>query len=299
MAGERAFRRTALAVAVVSTAVFTWFLTLGRADLVQYRGFGEVFDLQARAFLDGRLSVPDGSLAFEGFVVGGRTYAYFGVFPSLLRMPLFLVTDRFDGRLSAVSMLVAYVIALWSAISVIGRVRGLLRPGAPWTRAGLVAAAALMAAVGLGSNLLFLASGAWVYHEASLWGAAGVLAAFAATLRYLDRGRLRSVVVAGLWAAVAWTSRGSVGLAPSVVLGLLGLARLTGHPWPAVLAPPPEGRTDPDQGAAREPGGQGDGATDVTGGRGEGRRGGGADAATGEPAGRGSGRPVAGSGPPA
>ncbi|QXC60175.1 hypothetical protein KSP35_17745 [Aquihabitans sp. G128] len=242
---DRSFTRLAVAIGVLSTLAFAWFLTLGRGDVVQYRAFGEVFDLQARAFLHGRLSLPDGSLGFEGFVVHGKTYAYFGIFPSLLRMPLFLVTDHFDGRLSAVSMLVAYVIALWAATQVVRRTHALLRPGQPWTRPGLVAAAALLAVIGMGSNLLFLASGAWVYHEASLWGAAGVLASFAACLRFLDEGRLRSVVAAGLWAAVAWTSRGSVGLAPSAVLGLLALARLTGHPWLAVLAPPPERQPAP------------------------------------------------------
>ncbi len=240
--GERAFVRMAAAIGLVSVLVFGWFLTLGRPNLVQYRGFGEVFDLQARALLQGRLSLPAGSLGFEGFLVDGKTYAYFGVFPALLRIPLFLVTDHFDGRLSAASMLIAYVIALWSAVAVVRRVRALLRPGQAWTRTGLVVAGLLLAVVGIGSNLLFLASGAWVYHEASLWGAAAVLASFAATLRFLDRGRMRSIVAAGLWAAVAWTSRGSVGLAPSAVLGLLGLAHLTGHRWLSVLAPPPSTR---------------------------------------------------------
>ena len=227
------------AIGALSLLIFGWFLTLGRPDLVQYRGFGEVFDLQARAFMDGRLALSDNSLGFEGFVVGGKTYAYFGIFPALLRIPVFLLTDRFDGRLSGLSMLIAYAIALWSAVQIVRRVRNLLRPGAPWTRAGFVASGLLLAVVGLGSNLMFLASGAWVYHEASLWGAAGVLASFAATLRFLDTGRLRSVVAAGVWAAVAWTSRGSVGLAPSAVLGLLGLAHLSGHRWLSTVAPPP------------------------------------------------------------
>ncbi len=229
----------AAVIGAISLVVFGWFLTLGRPDLAQYRGFGEVFDLQARAFMHGRLAVPDNSLGFEGFVIGGKTYAYFGIFPALVRMPVFLLTDRFDGRLSGLSMLAAYLIALWSAVQVLRRVRAFLRPAAPWTRTGLVVSGLLLAVMGVGSNLLFLASGAWVYHEASLWGAAGVLASFSATLRFLDQGRLRSVVTAGLWAAVAWTSRGSVGLAPSAVLGLLGLAHLTGHRWLSTLAPPP------------------------------------------------------------
>ena len=60
---------------------------------------GNFYDLQARALFHGHLSVPDGSLGIEGFVVDGRTYMYFGPFPALLRMPVLLVTSRFDGRL--------------------------------------------------------------------------------------------------------------------------------------------------------------------------------------------------------
>ncbi|HEX2576037.1 MAG TPA: hypothetical protein VHK88_06785 [Aquihabitans sp.] len=238
-AGDRAFARIALAVGAVSVLAFTWSLTLGRGDLAQARGFAEVFDLQARALLDGRLAVPEGSLGFEGFVIDGRTYAYFGIFPALLRLPVLLVTDRFDGRLTGTSMLLAYLIALWSAVRIVARVRALTRSGAPWTPTGLAVAGVLLAVVGVGSNLYFLSSGAWVYHEASLWGAAGVLASFAATLRFMHRPRVRTVAAAGTWAAVAWTSRGSVGLAPSAVLGVLGLAHLTGVRWLTVLAPPP------------------------------------------------------------
>lgn len=237
----RHFRRLAVAVGVVSGLTFLWLITVGRPNLVPARDFGDVFDLQARALLDGRLSMPEGSLGFEGFLIDGKTYAYFGIFPSLIRLPVLLVTDHFDGRLTVVSMLAAYVIAYVSAVRVIDRSRALLRPGTAWSRAGLVAAGLLLVVVGLGSNLLFLGSAAWMYHEASLWGAAGVLASFAATLSFLERPRLRAIGAAGAWAAVAWLSRGSVGLAPSVVLGLLGLAHLSGARWLAALAPRPVG----------------------------------------------------------
>ena len=235
------FGRLAVAIGVVSGLTFLWLITVGRPNLVPTRDFGDVFDLQARALLDGRLSMPDGSLGFEGFLIDGRTYAYFGIFPSLIRLPILLVTDHFDGRLTVLSMLVAYAVAYVSAVRVIGRTRALLRPGQAWSRTGTVAAGLLLLVLGLGSNLLFLGSAAWMYHEASLWGAAGVLASFAATLSYLDRPRLRSVVAAGAWATVAWLSRGSVGLAPSVALGLLGLTHLSGARWLAVLAPGPAG----------------------------------------------------------
>ena len=241
---DRVIRRVGVAVIVVSTLLFTWFATTGGRSLFGPDVFGGFFDLQGRAMFHGHLNVPAGSLGFEGFLVDGRTYTYFGVFPSILRMPVLLLTDRLDGRLTAVSMIIAHVVAMWSVLRIVERVHRIVRPGQRWSRAGAVVAGVVLVAAGLGSNLLYAASRAWVYHEAGLWGAAGVLAAFAAIFDFLLRPRLRPVVYAGVWTAVAWLSRGSVGVAPSLVLGLLGIAHLTGLRFVQALAPrpsPPDG----------------------------------------------------------
>ena len=236
---DGAIRRLGLAVVVVSTVLFAWFAATGRATLLGSDVFGGFFDLQARAMMHGNLSLPAGSLGFEGFVVDGRTYTYFGIFPSLLRMPVLAVTDELDGRLTVLSMITAHVVGMWSTVLIVERVHSLLRPGGRWSRPGAVLAGAVLVAAGLGSNLLYAASRAWVYHEAGLWGAAAVLAAFAAIFDFLRNPRLRPVVAAGAWTAVAWLSRGSVGVAPSVVLGLLGVAHLTGLRFVQALVPRP------------------------------------------------------------
>jgi len=236
---DQAFTRLGWVIIAVATVTFAWFLTIGTGDLFVGRGLAEFFDLQARAIAHGHLAVPDGSLGPEGFVVGGRTYAYFGVFPSALRLPIFAITDRLDGRLSASSMLVAYVLAVRSCLRLLRGVRFLARPGTAWTRTGAIAALVTVALFALGSNLLFLASAAWVYHEAALWGAAGALASFAAIVSYLRRPRWQAAVAAGAWATVAWLSRGSVGLGPSVALGLIGLDHLFDFGLIRALAPRP------------------------------------------------------------
>lgn len=236
---DRRFVVISAAIIIVSAVVFTWMLTLGRWDLFASRAFSNVFDVQARAIAHGRLSVPASSLAYEAFFIGGKAYTYFGIFPSLLRLPVLVLTNGFDGRLTSISMIVAYLIALWSCVQLIRLVHRLHRPHADWSAAGLAVAVLTVAALCLGSNLMFLSSGAWVYHEASLWGAAGVLASFAATLRFLIDRRGRSVVAAGAWAAVAWLSRGSVALAPTIALGLIGLSHLTAVRPVRVLAPLP------------------------------------------------------------
>jgi hypothetical protein len=237
---SRPFDRVAVVVAAVSTAVFARFLTLGRPDLLATRPMADLFDIQARNLLDGHLSGPRGTFGLEEFVIDGRSLTYFGLFPSIIRMPVLAVTDSLDGRLTTLSMLVAYVVALAATAQLIRRVHDLLSPG-PWTRHAVVVSSALLAVVGLGSNLMFLGATAWVYTEASLWGAAAALASFAAVVGFLQRpDRLRHVVIAGLWAAVAWLSRGSVGMAPAVALGLLGVAHLTGWRVAGALAPRPD-----------------------------------------------------------
>jgi len=227
------------AIIVVATLVFAWFITFGHGDLLATRPYAGFFDLQSRAMAHGHLWVPNGSLGDEGFVIDGRTYAYFGPFPSALRLPIFAVTDQLDGRLSALSMIVAYALALRGCLGLLRNARALVRPGISWTRNGALIALGAMVVFALGSNLFFLASAAWVYHEASLWGAAGVLASFAAITSYLRRPRWQAVAAAGAWATVAWLSRGSVGLGPSVALGLIGLDHLLDVGLVRALAPRP------------------------------------------------------------
>ena len=70
---------------------------------------GDVYDLQTRALLSGHLNVPTGSLGVEGFIHDGQTYTYFGLFPSLMRLPILMVTHSLDGRLTAMSLFFAWI----------------------------------------------------------------------------------------------------------------------------------------------------------------------------------------------
>ena len=97
---------------VVATVVFAWVVLGGRADLLARESFGGFYDAQARSLLHGHWDVPANALSFERFKVGGRFFTYFGPWPALLRMPVIAFTREFDGRLSRVSMLVAFVVLL-------------------------------------------------------------------------------------------------------------------------------------------------------------------------------------------
>src|ERR1700731_1275422 len=78
-----------------------WDLWTGSPNPLRGANPSDFYELQARAMFHGHLSVPPGTLGIEAFIHDGRPYTYFGLFPSLVRMPILLFTSRFDGRLTA------------------------------------------------------------------------------------------------------------------------------------------------------------------------------------------------------
>ena len=98
-------------------------LAIGRLDFLQSHGLDGFYDAQADAWLDGRWDIPHERLGFEAFIVDGKAYEYFGPFPALLRLP-FAAFDSFDGRLTQVSIFVAFVVFMVATSRLLWRVRG-------------------------------------------------------------------------------------------------------------------------------------------------------------------------------
>jgi hypothetical protein len=188
------------------------------------RLFSDFFDIQARALLDGRLAVPNGALGFEAFRHDGHEYMYFGAWPALLRMPVVALTDRLDGRLSAPSMLLAWLVAAAGSSMLVWRVRALVAPDRPVTRTEAVVVAVLLAIVLGGSPVLYLAALPWVYSEALLWSAAASVMALFGVIGILERPSARRIVFAGLLTVVAVLSRVTAGWGCG--LAVLGVAVL-------------------------------------------------------------------------
>jgi len=215
--------RTMAVAGSLATAVWLWL----QLDLLDGRVFGNFYDIQARALLDGHLAVPDGSLGNEAFVARGHEYLYNPPGPSFLRMPLFLVTNRFDGRLTTLSMLAAWVVTVVLVALLVWRVRGLLRPGAPLGQPEAVALGAFLVVATAGSTLLYLGSIPWVFHEAYAWAIPMTIGSAHALLGVLRRPTTAGVLATAGFTLGALLSRATAGFAcaAAVLLAAAWLAR--------------------------------------------------------------------------
>lgn len=223
---RRRFLWSVLAAGVLSTAT----AGLLARDLLGRRAFSNFYDLQARALLDGHLDVAPGSLGFEAFVVDGKHHLYFPPGPALLRMPILAITDRFDGRLTTISILVAYVVTVVLLALLMWRVRRVVRPDAPLGRAEAAGYGVLLLAGTVGSTVLFLGSVPYVYHEAYAWAIPMALGSGYSLLGVINRPTTAGVIATCAFTTGAVLTRTTAGwaCAGAVLLTAVFLPR-AGH----------------------------------------------------------------------
>jgi hypothetical protein len=187
---------------------------------------GRFFDAQAMALLAGRLDVPCGVLKGEAFFIGDACYGYFGLTPSLLRIPLNAVCPSCAFQWARVMMLAAMLLSYVAMVLIAHR--ALDGTDLSGTRR-LVWATAFGAAGALGSSLVFLAGNPIPYHEAILWGGAFSLLGYWALADYVAAGRLWALAVAIVAALLAVNGRISTGGGVVVAAGLVLLPGLLGR----------------------------------------------------------------------
>ena len=181
------------------------------------------YDLQARAMFHGRLSLPNAKLGIEGFVHDGRTYTYFGIFPSLLRMPVLLLTSRYDGDLTAPSMLLAWMMtALFSSL-MLWRLRVITRGRAVLGRAEAASFGVLVATILGGSVFLYLAATPFVFNEDFAWSIPLTVGSMFALLGVMERPSTGRVVASGILILLANLNRTPTGYACSIGAFLVAL----------------------------------------------------------------------------
>ena len=225
---DLSLRRFVVAIAVgmgtvaVPYLFVLWDLWTGAIDPLRSVGPADFYELQARAIAGGHLYVPKGKLGVEAFLHGGHAYTYFGIFPSLLRMPVMAVLPSLDGHMTAPSLLLAWLVTGVLASMLLWRVRVLARGavGMGWGEAA--SCGLLIAAITGGSVLVFLAANPWVYDEDFAWSVALTLGTVFALLGLMERPTWWRVTGSGLFILAASLNRLATGWA--CIIGALLVA---------------------------------------------------------------------------
>ncbi|MFA5884526.1 MAG: hypothetical protein WDA60_11790 [Acidimicrobiia bacterium] len=219
---RRRFVRASAIGAALAVLLFLWLVTRGTFNLFEWQRVGEFYDQQAHSLLHGHLSVNADYLGIEAFTVNGTSNIYQGPIPAILRLPIVAVAGgALDGRLTQLSMLVAFVVAIVFAVRLHWKARQALRRDAPMTGGEAFLVGLFTFALAGGSSMLFEASRAWVYHEAAIWGAAFALASIDAMVGYVRRPSVGRLAWVAFFAACTLLTRASIGMGPVVGLGLL------------------------------------------------------------------------------
>jgi len=136
-------------------------LRMARTDLMRL-----TFNSMLDHLLHGRFDVDPRIVGYEGYPFNGRVYAYWGIFPALLRFPLWLV-GRLDLDITVWSCLAAVCLAAMAKVRAVLVVRkhALQNRAADWA-IGLMLVYILLG----GSEVGYLRIS--IYQEVILWAAA-------------------------------------------------------------------------------------------------------------------------------
>ena len=198
----RRFTISALIGSAVGAIPFLWILWdmfIGHVNVLRLVFNGNFYDAQARAIMNGHLYIPRAVLQIEGFKHAGHYYTYFGIFPSLLRIPLLYFDSTLAGELTAPSILLAWALSALLTAMLVWRARILVRGSAPLSKGEAACHGALIATVTGGSIFLLLASMPWVYDEDAAWSIALTLGALFCLLGILERPTRGRVLAAGVF----------------------------------------------------------------------------------------------------
>jgi hypothetical protein len=187
--------------------IATAFLTNFDFRMVAPERFGLVFNDMAERLLNLDWTISAGIIQYEGYVIHGHVFAYFGILPALLRIPFILLGQGyfFYSRISCIAALILFV---YSNLSLASR----LAAGAPTTSQNARMFTVWGVSLILSGPQIYALASAWVYNEPLFWAAA-----LAALFNYLALNR---------FANCEWPSGGVL----AVMATVAGLALITRAP---------------------------------------------------------------------
>jgi hypothetical protein len=221
---KRLFVKAVSAGAAIVAVPYLWALwNLWNGSFTPLRAvpYDDFYDLQARAMFHGHLWLPPNKMGIEAFIHAGHRFTYFGVFPSILRMPVLLVTSSLDGKLTAPSILLAWLSTFLFTSLLLWRLRILIRGEVVLGRAEAASYGLFMAAVLGGSVILFLAATPFVYSEDFAWSVPLTVGSLFALLGVVERPSWGRVVASGALILVTSLNRTPTGYACTIAAFLV------------------------------------------------------------------------------
>jgi hypothetical protein len=224
-----------IGIVVVLPVLFwlLWDLWSGSVNPLRSVPYDNFYDLQARAMFHGRLNLPPGQEGIEAFVHNGRQYTYFGLFPSLIRMPILLVTSSLDGKLTGPSILLAWMTTAVFSSLLLWRLRILMRGRAIVGRAEAASYGVLMATIMGGSVILFLAATPFIYNEDFAWSVPLTVGSILGLLGVMERPTWGRVTFSGILILCANLDRAPAGWGCVIGAGLVAVWFALGRGGPS------------------------------------------------------------------
>ena len=219
-AGRKRFqRRILLGVACVLPVYgYVLFNLFSGFSFTRALGPSGFYTFQASSMLNGHLWMRPSALGIEAFTHAGRSYTYFGVFPSILRMPFVAVFGTHgNANYTAGSIFLAWILTGLFSSMLIWRLRLMARGHAFLGRLEAATYGLLVASILGGSVIVFLAASPWVYNEDFAWSIALSIGVFWGLLGVID---------SPTWGRIAGTG---------VLIMAASLNRLTAG-WACVIA---------------------------------------------------------------
>jgi hypothetical protein len=195
-------------LAIVSV-YYLFLVSNGTLQLFADERLDKGFDNMLVHLLHGDFTVDRSAIGYEAFTHDGKTYAYFGIFPALLRllaMPFTNVGQAHLARLSCLSALVIFVALQLRMLLIVHR-------SLPPASRRSVFLAVMVAATVLSGPQLYILRSAWIYNEPIFWSAAMAAGFNLIIVRaiFAEGLRGRDLVLLSVLAGLAINTRASVG----------------------------------------------------------------------------------------
>ena len=218
-------RALRLRILVIAGLFYAWLLNRSDFNPFGPDDFGLTFNSMLDHMLRGRWDVEPTTIGFEAFVHDGRTYAYFGPFPALLRLPLLLlphglVADWRHLHVERISCWLAIMVGISAQASTVVEA---LSTSPTRVRHQLAPPLILICAVS-GSPMLLGWKGALIYHEAILWAWALAMVFAALALPVVQQSKAagcRRYCALAMCAGLCLLTRSTTGAGLCLAFGLL------------------------------------------------------------------------------